>query len=207
VGLVPLRFGFAGLASRLPAWLTPILGVLDAGEFVVVRIILIVAAVIAAILAVAAMKPSTFHLERSITINAPPEKVFPLVNDLHKWIAWQQQEPGAVIDRAYSGPPSGAGAICEWRGTGSAGEGRMQITESVPNSKVAVAVDFVKPFQAHNINVFTLEPAGGSTKVSWSFEGTNVFVLRLMSIFVSMDRIMGNHFEAGLRNLKAAAEL
>jgi hypothetical protein len=96
--------------------------------------------------------------------------------------------------------------VSKWQGGGSTGKGRMEITESVPNSKISVAVDFVKPFQAHNVNVFTLEPAGDSTKVTWNFEGTNAFVLKLMSIFVSMDRIMGDHFETGLKNLKSAVE-
>jgi hypothetical protein len=90
----------------------------------------------------------------------------------------------------------------EWQGSGSSGKGRMLITESVPNKKVSVAVDFVKPFAAHNINVFTLEPAGGLTNVTWNFTGTNVYVLKVMTIFVSMDRIMGKHFETGLENLK-----
>ena len=96
--------------------------------------------------------------------------------------------------------------MSEWQGSGSTGKGRMLITEAVPNSRVSVAVDFVKPFQAHNINMFTLEPVGDSTKVTWNFEGTNVFVLKLMSVFVTTDRIMGDHFETGLGNLKAAAE-
>lgn len=111
-----------------------------------------------------------------------------------------------MIDRTYSGPASGVGETCEWQGTGSAGQGRMQITESVPNRKVSLAVDFVKPFQAHNINVFTFEPAGDGTRVTWNYDGANVFVLRLMTVFVSTERIMGSHFETELRNLKAVAE-
>jgi uncharacterized protein YndB with AHSA1/START domain len=173
----------------------------------ILRIIIIAAVLIAVVLVFAAMKPSTFHLQRSITIKAPTEKIFPLVNDFHNWSAWEAQDKGdAGIQRTYSGPAAGVGAMSEWQGSGSTGKGRMLITESVPNSRVSVAVDFVKPFQAHNINVFTLEPVGGSTKVTWNFEGTNVFVLKLMSVFVTMDRIMGDHFETGLENLKAAAE-
>lgn len=91
-------------------------------------------------------------------------------------------------------------------GHGSTGQGRMLITESVPNRKVSVTVDFVKPFEARNINVFVFEPVDDSTKVTWDFDGTNVFLLKLMSVFVSMDRAMGKHFETGLENLKAAAE-
>ncbi len=173
----------------------------------ILRIIIVVTLLIAAVLVFAAMKPQTFHLQRSITIKAPPEKIFTLIDDFHNWSAWEPQDKDAAsIQRSYSGPEAGLGAVSEWQGTGSTGKGRMHITESVPNSKVSVAVDFVKPFQAHNINVFTLEPAGDSTTVTWNFEGTNVFVLKLMSIFVSMDRIMGSHFESGLENLKSAAE-
>jgi uncharacterized protein YndB with AHSA1/START domain len=174
---------------------------------VILRLIVVVVSLIAAVLVFAAMKPNTFHLERSITIKAPPEKIFALIDDFHNWSAWEPQDKGdAGIQRTYSGPAAGVGAMSEWQGSGSTGKGRMLITESVPNSRVSVAVDFVKPFQAHNINVFTLEPAGDSTNVTWNFEGTNVFVLKLMSVFVSMDRIMGDHFETGLENLKTAAE-
>jgi uncharacterized protein YndB with AHSA1/START domain len=166
-----------------------------------------VVVLIGAVLVLAAMKPNTFHLERSITIKAPPEKIYALIDDFHNWSTWEPQDKGdAGIQRTYSGPAAGVGAMSEWQGSGSTGKGRMLITESVPNSRVSVAVEFVKPFQAHNINVFTLQPAGDSTNVTWNFEGTNVFVLKLMSVFVSMDRIMGDHFETGLENLKTAAE-
>jgi uncharacterized protein YndB with AHSA1/START domain len=142
---------------------------------VVLRIIVVVVVLIAAVLVFAAMKPNTFHLERSITIKAPPEEIFALIDDFHNWSAWEPQDKGdAGIQRTYSGPAAGVEAMPEWQGSGSTGAGRRSITESVPNIRVSVTVDFVKPFQAHNINVFTLEPAGDSTNVTWNFEGTNV---------------------------------
>jgi uncharacterized protein YndB with AHSA1/START domain len=173
----------------------------------ILKIVIVVALLIAAVLAFAAMKPNTFRLERSILINAAPEKIFPLINDLHKWDAWSaQDQANANVHRTFSGAESGEGAASEWQGRGSSGKGRMLITESVPNRKVSVAVDFVKPFAAHNINIFTLDPAGDATRVAWDFTATNVYVLKVMTIFVSMDRIMGKHFETGLENLKAIAE-
>ena len=173
----------------------------------VVKIVIVVGLLIAAVLIFAATKPNAFHLERSILIMSAPEKVFPLINDLHKWDAWSAQDEGnSKVQRTFSGAGAGEGAASEWEGSGSGGKGRMLITESVPNRKVAVAVDFVKPFVAHNINVFTLEPTGDSTKVTWDFTGTNVYVLKVMTIFVSIDRIMGKHFETGLENLKTVAE-
>jgi carbon monoxide dehydrogenase subunit G len=169
----------------------------------ILRIVIVVVLLIAAVLAFAATKPKTFHLERSIVIQAKPEKIFALINDLHKW-EWSEDQSKAGVQRTFSGPEMGVGAESEW--SGSNGKGSMRITESLANSKVAVAVDFVKPFVAQNINVFTLEPSENSTKVTWDFTGTNVYVLKVMSIFVSMDRIMGKHFETGLENLKSAAE-
>jgi hypothetical protein len=70
----------------------------------ILRIIIVAAVLIAAVLAFAAMKPSTFHLQRSITIKAPPETIFPLVNDFHNGSAWQPQEKDdSSIQRTYSG--------------------------------------------------------------------------------------------------------
>ena len=172
----------------------------------ILKIAIVVVLLIAAVLAFAATKPKTFHLERAIVIQAKPEKVFALIDDLHKWDAWSEDQGKAGIHRTFSGPEMGEGAASEWQGSGSSGKGRMLITESVPYSKVAVTVDFVKPFVAHNINVFTLEPTGNSTKVTWDFTGTNVYALKVMTLFVSMDRIMGKHFETGLENIKSVAE-
>jgi|SRR5271156_3808836 len=172
-----------------------------------VRVVLIVACLIAAVLLFAASKPKTFQLQRSITIKAPPEKIFPFINDLHQWSAWAPQDKeDPNIQRTFSGAAAGEGAASNWQGSGSSGQGRMLITESVPDRKVSVAVDFAKPFVAHNVNVFTLEPTGDSTTVSWNFTGENVYMLKLMSIFVPMERVMGKHFDDGLANLKAAAE-
>jgi uncharacterized protein YndB with AHSA1/START domain len=173
----------------------------------VLRITIIAALLIAAVLAFAATKPKTFHLQRSITIKAAPDKVFALINDLHKWNDWSAEDNNDPnIQRTFGGAAAGEGAASEWQGSGKSGTGRMLITESIPNMRVSVTVDFVKPFTAHNINVFTLESAGDSTNVTWNFTGTYVYVLKVMSIFVNMDRIMGNHFETGLENLKRVAE-
>ena len=163
--------------------------------------------VVAAILIFAASKPDIFQIERSVVIQAPAEKIFPLINDFRNWNEWAPQDrEDPSIMRTYSGPPSGVGAASEWTSNGKAGSGRMTITESEPMSKVEIAVDFVKPFAAHNSNTFTLEPEGASTKVTWSMQGTNLYFMKVLSMFSSMDRMLGGHFERGLRDLKAAAE-
>jgi uncharacterized protein YndB with AHSA1/START domain len=173
----------------------------------ILRIIIIVAVLIAAILAFAATKPKTFQVQRSISINAPPEKIFALINDFHSWRGWAPQDrQDPTMHRTYSAAANGQGAVSEWDSTGSAGKGRMSITESVTPSMISIKVDFVKPFEAHNINEFTLEPAGTLTKVTWTMNGTNLYFMKIVGIFVNMERVAGKHFECGLDNLKTVAE-
>jgi len=162
---------------------------------------------VAVVLVLAARKPDTLRIERSIEIQAPRERIFVLIDDFHNWNQWAPQDrEDPSIRRTFSGPASGVGAESEWTSEGRAGTGRMSISESAPPERVVIDVHFVKPFVAHNVNTFLLEPDGTSTKLTWSMQGTNVYMLKLMSVLVDMDRMMGEHFESGLRDLKAAAE-
>ncbi len=171
------------------------------------RIIGVLAVLSVGLLILVAIKPNTFRIQRSIYIKASPEKVFSLINDFHNWSRWAPQDKeDSTMKRSYSGPASSEGAISEWDSSGGAGRGRMLIMESVPPNRISIKVDFVKPFEAHNVNEFTLESAGASTKVTWTMQGRNILIMKIMGVFVNMDRVMGKHFEAGLDNLKGIAE-
>ena len=172
-----------------------------------VRILIAVNVLLAAILIFAATKPDTMRVERSIEIAAPPAKIFALLNDFHQWPQWAPQDKDdPSMTRTYGGAASGVGTVSNWSGKRSTGNGRMEIVESVPDTRVSVKVDFVKPFAAHNLNEFTLQPAGATTRVTWTMQGSNLYVMKVMSVFINMDRETGKHFEAGLKNLKTAAE-
>ena len=110
------------------------------------------------------------------------------------------------MKRTFSGAGSGRGSIYEWAGNSNVGSGRMEIVESSVPSKVAIKLDFLKPFEGHNIATFTMEPAGGATNVTWVMDGPTPFVGKIMHVFINMDRMVGTDFEAGLANLKTAAE-
>jgi len=169
------------------------------------RIALFILLLLVLLLLYATTKSSTLRVQRSTAISAPPEKVFALINDFHHWPKWAPQDnQDPTMSRTFSGSPSGAGAISEWTSRG--GQGRMSIVESVPNRRVQVQVDFVKPFETRNRNTFELEPAGTATTVCWSMETTNRYLLKLLSVFMNMEQMFGRHFEIGLRNLKTAAE-
>jgi hypothetical protein len=168
---------------------------------------IVVVVLIVALLVFAATKPDTFRVQRSASINAPPETLFPLINDLHSWGAWSPWEKmDPAMKRTYSGATNGKGAVYEWDGNRNVGQGRMEITESSPPSKVMIKLDFIKPFEAHNIAEFTLEAQGDSTNVTWAMHGPNRYIAKVMHLFFSMDSMVGKQFEAGLANLKAVAE-
>jgi hypothetical protein len=96
------------------------------------KIIIVFAALVAIVLAFAATKPKIFTVQRTINIKAP-DKIFELVNDFHNWSGWAPQDKeDPTMKRTYSGAVSGKGAVSEWVSSGSAGKGRMTITESTP---------------------------------------------------------------------------
>lgn len=172
------------------------------------KIILIAVAVaVVAFLVFAATRPDTFRIERATTIKAPPEKIFALINDFHGWRSWSPYESlDPAMKRTYSGAPSGKGTVYEWDGNRNVGKGRAEITDIAPPSKVTIKLDFIKPFEAHNVAEFTLQRNGEATKVTWAMFGPSPYMAKVMSIFFSMDRMVGGQFEEGLANLKTIAE-
>jgi uncharacterized protein YndB with AHSA1/START domain len=162
---------------------------------------------IAAVLIFAATQPDTFRVQRATTIKAPPERVFPLINDFQRWDAWSPWEKkDPAMKRTFGTATSGKGAVYGWQGNKDVGQGRMEIAESVAPSNVTIKLDFVEPWEAHNIVEFTLHPQGETTNITWAMHGPMPYVSKLMSIFMDMDRMIGKDFEAGLANLKAVAE-
>ena len=170
-------------------------------------IALVVVAAIAGVLIYAATLPDTFRIERSATIGAPPEKVYAYLNDFHRWTAWSPWEKkDPAMQRTHSGAPAGKGAVYAWDGNSEVGQGRMEIVESTEPARVQIQLDFLKPFEAHNTADCALAPAAGGTQVTWAMHGPAPYLSKLMQVFVSMDRMVGPDFEAGLANLKRVAE-
>ncbi len=175
-------------------------------EIVAIAVVAVVV-LIAGLLGFAATRPDTFRVQRTTTIKAPPEKIFALVNDLHShglWSPWEKKDP--AMKRTYSGAASGEGAVYEWDGNKNIGKGRMEIAEASPPSKVTFKMHFIKPFEAYNIAEFTLDARGDSTSVTWTIYGPSPYLSKVMSLFCSMDSMIGREFEAGLANLKTITE-
>jgi uncharacterized protein YndB with AHSA1/START domain len=170
-------------------------------------IAIVILVVIAVVLVLAAAKPDAFRVERSAVIDAAPERIFALINDFHQWTAWSPWEKiDPDMKRSYSGAAGGEGAAYAWEGNNKVGRGRMEIAQSSPPSRIVIKLDFLKPFETHNTAEFTLVPKGGATALTWAMYGPQPFISKVMTLFISMDTLVGKDFEKGLANLKAAAE-
>jgi uncharacterized protein YndB with AHSA1/START domain len=168
---------------------------------------IVIAFAVVAVLVYAATRPDTFRVQRTATIQAPPEKIYAQLADFQRWPAWSPWEKkDPAMKRTLSAPASGKGATYAWEGNKDVGVGRMEIVEVQEPKRLGLRLDFVKPFEAHNAVDFTLQPKGGATEVTWAMYGPANFASKLIGVFMDMDAMVGKDFEAGLANLKAVAE-
>ncbi|MGQ7933089.1 SRPBCC family protein [Paraburkholderia sp. D1E] len=169
-------------------------------------ILITVVAAVALLLIYAATRPDNFRIERSVRIEAPPERIYALIDDMHQFNRWNpflRKDP--ATQGTYSGTSSGKGARYAWQSE-KIGVGQMEIVDTTAPSSVTLNLDFLKPFEAHNIAEFELKPEAGATRVTWAMHGPAPFLSKLMQVFVSMDKMIGKDFEDGLSNLKTLAE-
>jgi len=169
--------------------------------------LVLVLTVVLGVLVLASLQPSSFEVKRSIQIQAPAEKVYPLLVDFQKfgaWSPWEKLDP--AMTRTFEGQANGTGAVYKWKGNDQVGEGRMEIVGVVPNRSVTIKLDFLTPFESHNTTVYTLETGGASTTMTWTMSGPSTFATKVMTLFVSMDAMVGPDFERGLANLKMVVE-
>ncbi len=166
--------------------------------------ILVVAAII--VFVYAATRPDAFNVQRSLAIKAAPEKLFPLINDFRQWDAWTPYDKDPAMKRTYSGSASGKGASYAWEGNREVGMGSIEITASSPPTQIDMHLHMIKPFEGHNHVTFTLLPVDDATTVTWAMEGRQAYLVKVMSLFVNMDNMVGKDFEVGLAKLKAVAE-
>ena len=176
--------------------------------FEIIAIIAVVLAIaIAAVLVLAATKPNALRVQRAITIKAPADRIFPLINDFHQWVTWSPYEnKDPAMKRTYSGADSGKGAVYDWEGNKNVGSGRMEILDTSAPSKIVIKLDFFKPIEGHNTAEFTMLPQGDVTNLTWVMHGPAVLMTRVMQVFINLDHMIGRDFEVGLANLKQLTE-
>lgn len=170
-------------------------------------IAIVLAAGIAAVLVFALTKPDTFRVERTLTVKAPADAIYPQVADFHRWTAWSPYESrDPAMKRTFGGAAEGKGATYAWVGNNNVGAGHMEILEANAPLRLRIKLDFERPFEGHNSAEFTFVPQGDATLITWAMYGPAPFLSKLMQVFINMDGMIGKDFEAGLASLKKLTE-
>lgn len=154
-----------------------------------------------------AQRPDEYSVSRSIKIAAPPEVIFPHMNNLRKsneWSPWMKLDPNMTI--THTGPEEGQGANYKWVGNDKVGEGSLTIVESRPNELVKSELKFVRPMEDVATVDFALQPDGNETLVTWKIYGPQQFLQKAVCMFMNMDAMIGKDFDTGLQNLKTLVE-
>jgi len=172
----------------------------------ITAILVLAALIVAVVFAIAAAKPDTFRVQRSASIKAAPEKIFPLISDLKSHLAWSPFEKDPEMKRTSTESANGRGAAYEWDGNRKVGAGRIQVMTVSAPFLVTMELMMFRPFKAHNLVEFTVEPKGEATNVSWAMQGRQPFMAKVMSTLIDCDKMVGREFESGLAKLKALAE-
>ena len=176
------------------------------------RILIGVAGVLILFVAVAATRPSAYHVEHKLEVAAPADLVFGVLNDLHQFAAvlvlfgspWEKADPN--MQKTFEGPAAGVGQSVAWSGNMQVGTGKMTIEESVPGQKVRMRLEFVKPMKSTATCALTLAGTPAGSLVTWSMDGNHNFIGKAFGMFMDMDNMLGTDIEKGLAQLKTVAE-
>jgi hypothetical protein len=170
------------------------------------RALLVLLGLVVLLLIIGFFLPGSYHVERTTTVKAKPEAVFPWLNNFKKWPEWTAWNVHRYPDMriSYEGPESGVGATYLWEGKTS-GQGTMKITKSEPGKGISYDLDFERGKYVSKGSI-TLEQTGNLVAIRWINEGDlgKNPVNRWFGLF--MDNMMGPDFAKGLDNLRRSVE-
>lgn len=154
-----------------------------------------------------ASRPGNFHYERSGVINASPEKIYPYLNNFKLGGEWSPYEKIDLnMKKSYSGPDAGVGSIMQFSGNSEVGEGQLEILKEVPDSLVEIKLEMIKPFKGINTVQYELTHEGSGTRFTWSMSGKRTFLSKLVGVFIDCEKMVGDQFDQGIKNLKSLVE-
>ena len=173
---------------------------------IVKRILVFLVVLVAGFAVVGFLLPARYHVERSASVAAPPEKVFAIASDFRTWEDWTawnlKMDP--TMKRTFAGPATGVGAAVSWEGKKS-GQGEMKLTKVTSPTGFTYDLAF-EHGQFKSVGTMRFEASGDGTTVVWTDDGDmggNPFY-RWMGL--AMDKFIGPDFAKGLEGLKALAE-
>ncbi len=152
--------------------------------------------------------PKSYDVFRTVEIARPPSEVFnylKYLKNMDDWSPWAKKDPN--MKKEFTGIDGEVGAVSYWLGNKEVGEGEQEIKKIIGASRIESELRFLKPFKSTSDCYLDIKDNGtGNTTVKWGFSGSNKFPMTIMSLFKSMDNMVGPDFEEGMKSLKAKLE-
>ncbi|NND92617.1 MAG: hypothetical protein HKN42_17320 [Granulosicoccus sp.] len=146
----------------------------------------------------------SIHVQTSIDIDAPADRIREVLVDFHTWPAWSPWlyiEPEAQV--SYRGDVGQPGHGYDWTGQ-KVGAGGMTLTRQ-SNERIDCDLQFLKPFKSSAKVQFDLQAGSQSrTAVTWHMDSSLPFFLFFME--ASMSAMIRSDFRRGLLLLKDYVE-
>jgi uncharacterized protein YndB with AHSA1/START domain len=172
-----------------------------------VKILLVIAAIIALLMIIAMFVNKEYVVKREVVINKPDAEVFDYVKyvrnqkNYNKWVMADSN-----MRRTYKGNDGTVGFVSAWDSDDkNVGKGEQEITNIDEGKRIDLALRFEKPMEGNGNAYMTTEAVSpGQTKVNWVMQGSNKYPLNFMNLFI--DKLLGTDLQTSLNNLKALLE-
>lgn len=169
-------------------------------------LMVILGVVVALVLVLGILGPGRSHVVRETVIAAPGPVVWDHLRSLKKhngWSPFLAMDPDMKV--TYEGTDGAVGSKSSWEG-GKSGKGEQVIAAVDSGKRIDVDLHFMEPFEAQATASLVMQPMADSTRVTWTYDGKNGFISRIIAVFKNMDSMLGPVFDDGLARLKQVAE-
>ena len=168
----------------------------------------LLAAVAVGAVALVATRDENYRVERSVSVQATPEKVFAVLSDFRQfehWSPWEKHD--SAMQKEFSGEPGEVGSSYSWSGNKKVGQGQMTVVDVQPNQGVDLRLEFFKPFASICTARWAVATEGDHTIVTWTMRGKNsTFMNKLFALLLNVPKMLARDFDAGLARLKTHCE-
>lgn len=170
-------------------------------------VLFIVLGLVGLFIVIGLVAPKSYHVERSITIDAPK----PLVKDqvvkfanFREWEPWGKADPNLKV--TIEGEDGQVGAVYSWEGNEDVGKGKQEI-KTITNDRVDIELTFTEPWESEDGTYYTFkEDDDGKTTITWGMNGSSPFPMNVMMMAMNVEKMIGEDYDEGLNNLKERCE-
>jgi Polyketide cyclase / dehydrase and lipid transport len=172
-------------------------------------ILIVILCIVALPFVIAPFTSKQFKLEREVLINKPKQTVFDYLKYLKNhdnFTVWASTDP--KMKKEYTGTDGMVGFSSAWESNHKrVGHGKQTITAIKDGEEVAMQIHFLKPWDNVANAYFKIESAGDNqTKVKWGIYNDVKYPMKVMQLFMNMEKMIGKDFDKGLAKLKEVME-